>query len=293
MNKITRILAIVMAIAMAFSLTACGGNTDAPEVTDAPTEAPTTEPVNVCETNGHAWVDATCDVAKTCSVCGETVGEALGHSWIDATYDAPKTCETCGATEGEALVTYFAEHGLMEKLCDKTAEHEMPFASYDHEDVITVTKVTVEDYQTIVSDDTHEAMDGYQWKIMTFKIRFYDENAQKYGINVPYYLWTDIYDVAYNDETDEGDPHKGIPMTVTWNGIDYTDCILHLAESMDGWEKDENGNNIVDIDIVVSIRVPVDYDRFVWGIETAGWEWPEGTYLHDVITDNALLFRFD
>ena len=29
---------------------------------------------------GHNWNDATCTVAKTCSVCGETEGEALGHS---------------------------------------------------------------------------------------------------------------------------------------------------------------------------------------------------------------------
>jgi len=78
----------------------------------------------------HAWVDATCTAPKTCSKCGETVGEALGHTagaeatcttaqtctvcgielapalghaWVDATCTAPKTCSNCGETVGEAL----------------------------------------------------------------------------------------------------------------------------------------------------------------------------------------------
>ena len=51
----------------------------------------------------HKWNDATCTEAKTCSVCGETEGEALGHNWNDATCTEAKTCSVCGATEGEAL----------------------------------------------------------------------------------------------------------------------------------------------------------------------------------------------
>ena len=51
----------------------------------------------------HEWYAATCAAPKTCSLCGETEGEALSHTWVDATCDAPKTCSECGATEGEAL----------------------------------------------------------------------------------------------------------------------------------------------------------------------------------------------
>ena len=57
------------------------------------------------EALGHTWVDATCTEPKTCSVCGETEGEALGHTWIDATTEAPKTCTVCAATEGERIIT--------------------------------------------------------------------------------------------------------------------------------------------------------------------------------------------
>ena len=55
------------------------------------------------EALGHAWENATCEAAKTCMACGATEGEALGHSWIDATTEAPKTCTRCGAVEGEKL----------------------------------------------------------------------------------------------------------------------------------------------------------------------------------------------
>ena len=78
---------------LAFSLTACNG-TAAPETTVAPeTTAVPDEPVNVCESEGHTWADATYDVAKT-----------------------------------------------------------------------TVLKVTVEDYRTIASDENHKALEGYGWE---------------------------------------------------------------------------------------------------------------------------------
>ncbi len=53
---------------------------------------------------GHAWRDATCLIAKTCSACGVTEGEALGHNY-EATVIAPTctaggytihTCSACG-----------------------------------------------------------------------------------------------------------------------------------------------------------------------------------------------------
>lgn len=43
--------------------------------------------------NGHSWNEATCITPKTCSVCGETEGEALGHNMVDG------TCTRCGYTE--------------------------------------------------------------------------------------------------------------------------------------------------------------------------------------------------
>lgn len=52
---------------------------------------------------GHSWQSADCERAKTCVICQKTEGEALGHSWQDADCLTAKTCSLCGHTEGDAL----------------------------------------------------------------------------------------------------------------------------------------------------------------------------------------------
>ena len=102
-------------------------------------EAPDTIPAT-----GHNYADATCETARSCTVCAATEGEALGHSeeilsavaptctesgltegirctrcsknllkqknvdalghtWLDATCDTAKTCTVCTAVDGEPL----------------------------------------------------------------------------------------------------------------------------------------------------------------------------------------------
>ncbi len=51
--------------------------------------------------HNHEWQEATCTVAKTCSICGATDGDPLGHQWVNATCTAPKTCSVCGETKGD------------------------------------------------------------------------------------------------------------------------------------------------------------------------------------------------
>lgn len=65
----------------------------------------------------HEWMDATCELPKTCSLCEMTEGEALGHSWSEATCDTSKICSVCKAEEGEAL-----GHDWVEASCE-TAKH--------------------------------------------------------------------------------------------------------------------------------------------------------------------------
>ena len=45
---------------------------------------------------GHSWADATCTVARTCSVCGKTDGDPLGHN--DTTVVTAPTCTNEGYT---------------------------------------------------------------------------------------------------------------------------------------------------------------------------------------------------
>lgn len=59
----------------------------------------------------HTWTEATCEVPKTCSECGETEGEMLEHVWVEATYTEPKTCSVCNITEGTSLPVCVAKIG--------------------------------------------------------------------------------------------------------------------------------------------------------------------------------------
>ena len=167
--------------------------------------------------------------------------------------------------------------------------------TYHDESKTTIAKVTVEDYKTIASDETHEAMDGYEWKVMTFKLHIHDENAQRYGFQGFHYLWVNRYDNAINDgdSDNEGLFTTGVQQTYMWNGTEYKDGVLGIEESGSEWLKDENDAYYFDIFVTVSVRVPVGYDELVFGLEHTGWDWPEGRYLHESITDSALLFRFN
>ncbi len=96
-------------------------------------------------TYAHTWDDATCDTPNTCSVCGETEGDALGHDLIDdaavpATCtangkEAGKHCSCCDYTEGGDVIpaTGHKDDGsdykcdvCGENLCTNHEEEEIP-----------------------------------------------------------------------------------------------------------------------------------------------------------------------
>ncbi len=73
----------------------------------------------------HEWEEASCEVPKTCSLCGETEGEALGHAWAEATCEAPSTCDGCGNTQGEALGHEWVDATCeAAKICSRCKETE-------------------------------------------------------------------------------------------------------------------------------------------------------------------------
>ena len=66
-----RILAILLVLIMALSLSAC---------------------------HKHHWEDATCENPKTCSVCGKTKGDPLGHNWGEPSYEWAEDLSSVTAT---------------------------------------------------------------------------------------------------------------------------------------------------------------------------------------------------
>lgn len=157
-----KVLAMLLALVMLFSLCACDNNnktTEAshssqattegtqkpadstPETTGTtqppatpPAETQTTPSTTAPATCSHSYKDATCTDPKTCTKCGATEGSAPGHNWNAATCTAPKTCSVCSATEGSAL-----EHNYQNGTCTgcgavdvftHTFEEGMGYAAY-------------------------------------------------------------------------------------------------------------------------------------------------------------------
>ena len=85
--------------------------------TEVPTEAP--------EECSHEWQDATCEAPKTCSVCGETEGEALGHTEVVVPAVAP-TCTSTGLTSGKKCT-----------VCDKVTVAQVVVDATAHVEVET------------------------------------------------------------------------------------------------------------------------------------------------------------
>lgn len=284
-KTIKYIFSIATVFAMLFGATACGSDDDTvttePETTAAPTES-----VSACEVNGHTWVDATCETAKTCSVCGMTEGEALGHTWVDANYQAPKTCSVCGATEGEPLVASFVEHGLSVLSVDEAAEYSYVTTCYGDTSQKTTATVYLSGYNRFESDETHEAAEGYEWITLTIKMRFDDENANAYGMTVTT-CNENYYDIEEWDASghEVSDGVRGY--TVNYNGIEYTEC-LYTSSGLDfgAWE-----GSTCWVTLTEYYRVPVGYDGIVLGLRDSGVEWPDGQHIYDIADENTLFFR--
>lgn len=224
---------------------------------------------------GHEWREATCVKAKVCAVCGKIGGSPLGHSWKEATCTEVRTCTVCNATEGEPLGHQMAPANYQEaSQCAKCGyEKGKPLAAtyegypietidvqlgvaYDYvaacyiEGYTTVGKLTWDNYRVFASDDSHEAVEGYQWHSVTVSIVFSDRAAQRYGFIVQSAL-DDYFWVA----SQEGNGYTD-SFTVNFYGQLYDQCLM------------DNGYGVVSdwVDGACTYtaefawRVPVGYD---------------------------------
>ena len=206
----------------------------------------------------HTWVEATCTEPKHCSVCGTTEGEALGHTLTEANYQQAATCEVCGETVGEPLQADFEKEKIS---CD--AELGQTYTSvepcYDNPEYTTTVKVIFSDYSTFASDETHEALDGYEWQTATLTYVVDDENGYNYGFSIKGFYADDYYNrEAVPDEFGEN-------YTINYNGVDYDECVGYSEEESSGWV-----NNVYTIKHILTFRVPEGYDGRVIRVPSDG-----------------------
>lgn len=226
---------------------------------------------------GHSWVDATCTSPKTCSRCDATEGEPLGHQLSEANYQQPATCSVCGATEGEPLQADFDKYGLV---CN--AELNVPRAfvteCYSNKECTTTGEVVFYDYEIFESDETHEAVDGYEWRAVTCKMTFDDKNAWDYGFASADTM-LDYYDIFTQS-------------SVNYNGQEFTETYIDKDVLCDQWD---NSGVYTKISRFYS-RAPIGYDGTV--IVLADGKCRDaynenGNNIAESATENTIFFRMD
>ena len=67
---------------------------------------------------GHAWVDATCTEAETCSRCGAIDDGPLGHDWLTTVYTWAADYSTCTATRACSRSIKHAETATAKSITD-------------------------------------------------------------------------------------------------------------------------------------------------------------------------------
>ena len=272
------LLAGVCALLGALLLTGCHSHTWAEATCAQPktcTECGETEG----ETLEHTWQEASCAQPRTCTGCGETEGETLPHTLTEPDYQQAAVCTVCGAAVGEPLQADLEKYGLA---CVEGWDTPYPYTtqcSLDHT-VTTTGTVTFSGHRVFTSDDTHEALDGYEWHVFTITYVYNDENAVRYGAHsscVP----TDYYDVAGAVASDGAVVH--------FYGLEYTKCSSDIEYVQSGWA----GDDLI-CQFQCTAHCPAGYDGLVIaaidGEISNNWE-SETTLIYDVANENTVFFR--
>ena len=105
------------------------------------------EPPVTCE---HVWVDANCTTPKTCSLCGETEGDALGHSYgegeetvapdCENAGELSYTCSVCGDVKTEAIAAN--GHNYVDGACSVCGAEEPNVIEYTIDFTSTAQRVS-------------------------------------------------------------------------------------------------------------------------------------------------------
>lgn len=283
--KHKKFLHVIGTFTICFMLTGCCMSHEWKEATC--TEPKTCSKCNETEGEalGHTWADATCAKPKTCTVCGEVEGEALAHTWVDATCAEPKHCSVCGETEGEPLEHTLTEANYQQsatcEVCGETVgeplqadlinvplnlvelnqtfDYVRPCSAEPSE--TTITQAVFKDYSCLISDDTHEAVDGYVWQTVTFEMKMNDYNGWMYGGKGTRSATVSYYDMVGFDES-----HNDNIFSVNFYGKDYSDCLETSTISWSGWDSDNWNDNYPPCNTLTwhyECRVPEGYDGIV------------------------------
>ena len=89
------------------------------------------------KTTVHDYAEATCTTAKTCKICGIWEGFIPGHKYTPATCEAPKTCTVCGYENGDPVHDYAAATCTTPLTCKKCSATSGNALGHTTETVVT------------------------------------------------------------------------------------------------------------------------------------------------------------
>ena len=144
----------------------------------------------------------------------------------------------------EPIQPDFEKYGLSYVEAELGVAYPYETQCTDNPDYTTVGSVTFSDYEVFASDDTHEALDGYEWKAVTITFVFDDDNAWEYG-----YTWS-FYGYDYYNMQKDG--------IINFNGIDYPDAKMYHEVLESVW----NGN-VASVVCREYALVPIGYDGII------------------------------
>lgn len=256
----------------------------------------------------HSWQEASCTQPRTCTECGETEGEALGHSPTEATVWEPSVCSLCGEVLGEKLAPAFEQHNIeVMDIADVPTEFfdgapsQNPETGYlylepllmfytgnNSRNAVVPGYLRLIDYSIIESDENHEALEGYEWRIANFEVIFPDMySGYQLAISDE-----DFYDIEGHDDSAQGSHY-----TVTWQGENYDGCIriIKFTNEPDYTMPVTGGfaSNLIFLSkgVTVAFRVPVGYDGSVVCFRNSMYSFEPGQYIYDVMTPDDIFIR--
>ena len=242
--------------------------------------------------------------------------EELAVTWVDGTVNFTEDNMSISYTlENGELVLDMLEAKLFFRKGEKPAETEPPVASEMEQagftdfmevgepyayftscgsdsEYTTIAEATVTSYEIFESAEGYDAEEGYEWRVAKIEVRFYDENAMKYGRS--YSPRTeDYYNVKLLDDTyellEQADGENLSKNRIIFNGQE-TDAYEWYSSY---WTDGPNGNGERMAVLQWDFLVPVGYDGCVIGLCDANVEILDGTYITDYDPSNFLLFRLN
>ena len=222
-------------------------------------------------------------------LAGCSAGDFHSHKWVDANYQEPMKCSVCGETIGEKLEADFDAKKIEPAFKEgEPAEYRSITAEGQLD---TAGTATITGTQVFKEDETHQAVDGYQWTIVNMVLSFSDEVSRKNGFDYNY-LISDYYDI-------EGFTHSFIydeavgynTFKVSWYGKDYDQCRVLVKTVSSEWEKSAEGYTKT-VELTWNLLLPEGYDGTVIGVRNSKIDIGESHYLYQYYNaEDFLLYR--